>query len=815
MDAAMLNQMLARLDRADLSPEAFLEWLDEVLASRTDGRAWLREHWPVDRLPIIGAYHCIDRIGEGASGVVYAAVDLDRHPRLVALKLLRFIADEDKRRFFEREVEILKALDLPHVARYLASGSFRGTAYLAMEWARGLPLDEFLATRTAQLADKLAIFEKVAAAVAELHAAGVIHRDLKPRHIIVDDTGEVCIVDLGLSAVRAGDWATQIRRTQTRLGRIIGTLKYMSPEQAWGGLYRTDHRADIWALGVMLFEIATHGDYPYSLEPREGLSPADALLHRIQHDAPRAPQIRDRGVAADLATLISRCLAHEPRRRLASAAELADDLARIRARQRINTRPLPFNYRVQRIAIGLALHARTALWSLIVLCTTVALFGWIFVGNIHWVTQGDAYSIETRERLIKAAHPHESIPIRVVGIGDETISVVPPLATSLGFANVNRDIRTWRGVHGELMRRLAEAQPLLVVWDYYFRSPREEDAEFAAGVRALADAGTPVVVAVRRLQADGTPDLSSQLLEPLRDTWHHGLIIAHDMVAAPGEYVVALRRQERVTPALILAAFGALCYPDSISEVRWPDRKRDLQMRYRIRGTDEYRKAIDDIEVHARRRVLSDDGIAHRDDLLAISAFPLTSLDTWRARTLNYEALLGADPQELRRLVHRKVLVIADTRGPAFFLVPRDLHRVRFDEGVVDDVPGGYLLANGIEGLLSNRQKVARLPLIAQSFSVVVGMAVVGCLLAVLVGRRLFRRRRTRAKRIGSLLFCAGGLAGCVYAVSAGRSSLAVQTALAGCALLLALGPALAIESVRRRRQVPESDDSAPASGSW
>jgi serine/threonine protein kinase len=179
----------------------------------------LREHWPVDRLPIIGAYHCIDRIGEGASGVVYAAVDLDQRPRLVALKLLRFIADEDKRRFFEREVEILKALDLPHVARYLASGSFRGTAYLAMEWARGLPLDEFLATRTAQLAEKLAIFEKVAAAVAELHAAGVIHRDLKPRHIIVDDTGEVCIVDLGLSAVRP----------------VTGPRKSAARKLAWAG----------------------------------------------------------------------------------------------------------------------------------------------------------------------------------------------------------------------------------------------------------------------------------------------------------------------------------------------------------------------------------------------------------------------------------------------------------------------------------------------------------------------------------------------------------------------------------------------------
>jgi serine/threonine protein kinase len=416
MDVSAINETLVRYASGDLTDAHLIAQIQSWAGDLPGGIEDLRKHWPADRLPVVRDYFCVAQLGEGASGVVYTAIHLADEPRMVALKLLRLIADADKRRFFEREVEILKRLDCPHIARYLDSGSVGGTPYLAMERVCGKPLDEYLKLRAATLLDKLAIFERVVEAVRELHDAGVIHRDLSPRHVLVDDHGEVRIVDLGISTARGDDWATQVLRTQTQLGSVIGTLKYMSPEQAWGGLYDTDFRADIWALGVMLHEIATDGDYPYSLEPLVGKSQADSLLYRIQNEAPARPQVRDPRFAGGLSTLISRCLAHEPRRRLGSAAELAGDLRRLCESQRITTQPLPLTYRLQRIAIGLALHARTALWSVIVLASVLLIFTLVHVLNVHWFVTPNAYSVETQKRLLKAAHPTGEIELRVVGI---------------------------------------------------------------------------------------------------------------------------------------------------------------------------------------------------------------------------------------------------------------------------------------------------------------------------------------------------------------------------------------------------------------
>ncbi|MCB9865878.1 MAG: protein kinase [Phycisphaerales bacterium] len=801
MDAASVREMLARHAAGALTDDDLLAHMRAWHAAAPDGLEDLRRAWPSERLPVIGEYFCVADLGEGASGMVYRAVRWGPAPHVVALKLLRLIADEDKRRFFEREVEILKGLHCRHVARYLDSGTVHGTSFLCMELVEGTPLDDYLTIHAPGLDAKLGILAKVARAVAELHEAGVVHRDLKPRHIIVDAHGQPHIVDLGLSAARGDDWATLIRKTQTRLGRIIGTLKYMSPEQAWGGLYPTDHRADIWALGVILFEIVTNGSLPYSQEPLEGMSPADALLYRIQHETPARPQIADPRYASALTTLITRCLAHEPRHRLNSARALAEDIERIRERQHITTRPLPATYRAQRIAIGLALRARSALWSASILGTVIVIFTAVFLLNVHWVSQADAYSASTQRRLAEAAAARGTIDFRVAGICDSTLTEVPRWAASNGFPGVTSSVNTWRGVHGELMQRLADARPLMVVWDYFYPTAEPQDAAFIAGVRALDDAGVPVVIGLGEIHSNGLPDLTPSISGPLGDTLHTGLLLARNMVAFPGEYLIALRHGDTVYPSVITTAFGALCYPRCSVSVHWPRRDDGVQLRYRNRDRDSYQEALDDIEIHSKQEILVNRRLENRGELVAYAAIPLGDLPAWRARKVRYEALLHASPEELRQLVGGRILLIGEMLSATPFFTP-DRHRVRFNSGTVADVPGVYLVGMGIDGLLSNRHKVFHLPLLGRSFSVIIGASLAACVMAVVLATRPAVRRlisRAVLPLVAGCLVLAGVF---VWGMAQADSASAVLAAIAGAALFLTLPAALLIERARYARHV-------------
>ena len=475
MDAALMDDILARV--ADCVPRDD-ELLDCARWALADERRLerFRNGWPRDRLPVIGDYYCVSRLGQGASGVVYKALVLRGEPGFVALKLLQFASREAEERFREREVEILKALECPYAARYLDSGTSGGTKYVAMELVAGRPLDEYLAEQTHSLEEKLTLFQRVCSVVSGLHATGVVHRDLKPKHVLVDGGGQPWVVDFGLSAVRGEDWPTRVRRARTELGSILGTVKYMSPEQAWGGLLPVDHRADIWSLGVMLYEIATGGDYPYDVAPLGDMTGHDALLHRIQTEMPKKPRIAPSPYADALATLISRCLAHEAQRRIDSAETLGRDLDRCLARKSIQTRPLPLGYRLQRIAVGLAAHWRLGLWASTVCAILVFLFAVSVVFGVRWEAAGEDYSKDTRGALAAATEAGGE-RIVIVGISDSTLCVVPALADSNGIRGITQEITSWRGIHGRLMERFAWARPRAVVWDFYFRTPQPGDAE--------------------------------------------------------------------------------------------------------------------------------------------------------------------------------------------------------------------------------------------------------------------------------------------------------------------------------------------------
>jgi serine/threonine protein kinase/dienelactone hydrolase len=269
-------------------------------------------------------YRLAERLGEGGMGVVWKAVDttLDRE---VAIKILpaAFAAEPERLARFEREAKVLASLNHPNVAAVYGLHQVDGLRFLAMELVRGRSLAEEIQrgispSRAVELA--LAIADGLAAA----HRQGVVHRDLKPDNVMIDADGRPKILDFGLAktgiaaAVASEDAPTQLReQTTTQQGTLLGTVAYMSPEQAQGK--PVDPRSDVFSLGIVLYEMAT-GRRPFAGD--NTVSTLTAILRdappRMTSVAPTAP--------APLERIVGRCLEKQPERRYPDAAGVRDDL---------------------------------------------------------------------------------------------------------------------------------------------------------------------------------------------------------------------------------------------------------------------------------------------------------------------------------------------------------------------------------------------------------------------------------------------------------------------------------------------------------
>jgi eukaryotic-like serine/threonine-protein kinase len=339
-------ELLDRECNGDAALRREVEAMLDFDTRRPDDRALgLTPHDEVPALPErIGPFRVIRLIGSGGMGSVYE-VEQDRPRRRVALKLLHAglpLASVVRR--LEREGELLGRLRHPGIARIHESGRietpFGPQPYLLMELVDGETLTRWARERQATARQRLELLARVCDAVQHAHEHGVVHRDLKPGNILVEADGAPRVLDFGIA--RATDGAS-LATLRTGTGEIVGTLAYMSPEQAAGDGATVDARSDVYSLGVLLHELLA-GELPHAISDRSLPAAVDA----IRNAEPRRLGDVQRMWRGDVETIALKALEKDPARRYATAAALAADLRRHLDEQPIEARPPSRAYRVQK-----------------------------------------------------------------------------------------------------------------------------------------------------------------------------------------------------------------------------------------------------------------------------------------------------------------------------------------------------------------------------------------------------------------------------------------------------------------------------------
>jgi len=278
----------------------------------------------------VSRYKILSKLGGGGMGVVYEAEDSELGRR-VAIKFLPegTASSSDVLERFKREARAASALDHPHICTVFDVGTHEGQPFLVMERLRGQTLKHVIGSRGMPVDEVVKLGEQIADALDAAHRAGIVHRDLKPANLFVTDRGDAKVLDFGLAKMGGSDATGPVtadgptieQQHLTEAGTTLGTVAYMSPEQARG--QAVDARSDLFSLGVVLYEMAT-GQLPF-----QGQSTAD-FFAAILRTEPRSPRDLDPEIPARLEEVVLKALEKDPALRYQTAAGLRGDLLRLR-----------------------------------------------------------------------------------------------------------------------------------------------------------------------------------------------------------------------------------------------------------------------------------------------------------------------------------------------------------------------------------------------------------------------------------------------------------------------------------------------------
>jgi len=352
------------------------EALDEDSGSRTPAEELTETRRDVPRgfpgpaadLPIpkrIGHYHIKRVLAAGGMGTVYEATQ-EKPRRTVALKLMRHgIASRSALRRFDYESQILARLRHPGIAQVYEAGTHRddtGTVpYFAMEYVIGAkPITQYVREKKLGTRQRMTLFTQVCEAIHHGHQKGIIHRDLKPSNILVDTQGRVKIIDFGVARGTDSDMA--VTTLQTDIGQLVGTLQYMSPEQCEADPHDIDTRSDVYALGVVFYEMLCD-QLPYNVT-RAAIHEATRI---IREEQPTKLTSFNKTLKGDIETIALKALEKDRERRYASTLAMAADIERYLRHEPIVARPPSVAYRfskfVRRRRVPLAVAAALLITS--------------------------------------------------------------------------------------------------------------------------------------------------------------------------------------------------------------------------------------------------------------------------------------------------------------------------------------------------------------------------------------------------------------------------------------------------------------------
>lgn len=345
----------------------------------------------------IGGFRLGRQLGAGGMGTVYEAQQL-RPQRTVALKTLavRFPSERARRRF-EDEADILARLRHPAIAQVFEAGTARvaeaEVPWFAMELVEApRTIDRFAREHELDPRAIVVLLHRVCDAVRYAHQRGVIHRDLKPANVLVDRQGQPKVIDFGIARLRERDTVARFTRT----GEILGTLSYMSPERLERVDEQDDTVADVYALGVILYEMLA-GRLPFAIDE---LPPA-RVIDVLRSSEPPPPSRANAAVPRELDWITMKAIAREPGRRYGSVAALAEDLARFLGHEPVAASPPSTTYRLRKLARRhrLLLAAAAVVFLAVSVGLVIATVGWWRVAGAERIANRKVATLEAINRF--------------------------------------------------------------------------------------------------------------------------------------------------------------------------------------------------------------------------------------------------------------------------------------------------------------------------------------------------------------------------------------------------------------------------------